>query len=1113
MLLGEKRVLRLQRIVGRMSAGLGIGGAHIAVAVLGVYLGINPAMAQSSGPSWVYDIGPGTWGAISRNTLSDVDPEDDPSANPNYPSSAPWHGSTGQRSVIIDWNGGAYAQNFGSFGSLLLTGGGHAAYQGNEVYAFDLDTRLWTRVNDPYTGSYSNSSNGAYSDGSPLTVHTMDALSYHPATKSIVRLKGTTDSYAGNGQIVVAFMLDLETKAWRRSRVNPVEIITSGISCYDTNRDVFWFQNQASANWKFQKYDPNGSNGDGTVGTWTNYPASYINSDGAGACDPVNDVFVYTQFRSDTPDYMRGVYVRDLSNPSAPAVQISPQGTSPESGESGAHGWEWSNKRQAFIFWRRGGGVHELRLVSGSPQTGTWRWTQLTSGSNSVVPQSMALDRGVYSRFQIATLGDEEVGVVVNREDGPVYAFRIPDADNVTPSLQVSVSASPSSVTSGQTSTLTWSVPGATSCAASGGWSGTKSGSGSQVVGPLSASATFTLDCSNGSGSTGRGSASITVGSAPQPNRAPTISGSPAATVVAGDYYRFAPTSGDADDDNLTFSIVNKPSWASFSTSTGELDGTPGNGDVGTTSNVRITVSDGAVQTSLSAFSVTVVAAATGGGTISWLPPLLNADGSALTDLAGYKIHYGSSSRNYDTTILINYGGVTNYLVENLVPGTYYFAVTSFDAAGNESVYSAEVVGVIGTAVTEPPVTQPPVTQPPVTQPPTTESPSTGEAAVAGTEESLGSGGAAAGLAEILWLLMIALARGIVGRRSHGPAQGKRAQFRSPREGFRMPTRFSILQSTGILVAVSLAATGWAGAADFQTRCAGAGVVKCVGFDSSSDIPHNSVLRPASDGAFRGTIDASIRASGNGSLRFEVPSNSDANASGSYLDSLGGSFGQNSKFYVQFRQRFSDAMVNTNFAPGSGWKQVIFHAYNKSCGSVELTTQNIYLRGFPQMYTDCGGRSLQTNLGNGDALLQQGDYDCHYQSQNGSDCGWYVADEWITFYYEIEIGNWYQPNSNIRAYMAYEGQPLKQFIDIRNFALSYNNSSSDSYQQIQLTTYHTNKDSSQSHPTAYVWYDELIVSTQPIAPADGSIPPQAPPPPQADTTAPAAPTSVEFLAD
>jgi len=60
------------------------------------------------------------------------------------------------------------------------------------------------------------------------------------------------------------------------------------------------------------------------------------------------------------------------------------------------------------------------------------------------------------------------------------------------------------------------------------------------------------------------------------------------------------------------------------------------------------------------------------------------------SDLAGYKIYYGTTSNTYDVTTDV--GKVTNYITPELSPGsTYYFAVTAYDTANNESNYSAEI--------------------------------------------------------------------------------------------------------------------------------------------------------------------------------------------------------------------------------------------------------------------------------------------------------------------------------------------------------------------------------------------------------------------------------------
>ena len=87
---------------------------------------------------------------------------------------------------------------------------------------------------------------------------------------------------------------------------------------------------------------------------------------------------------------------------------------------------------------------------------------------------------------------------------------------------------------------------------------------------------------------------------------APTISGTPAVTVAAGSNYSFTPVAGDASGNALIFGILNGPSWATFSGSTGQLSGTPQSADLGTYLDILITVSDGHVSALLPAFTIQV---------------------------------------------------------------------------------------------------------------------------------------------------------------------------------------------------------------------------------------------------------------------------------------------------------------------------------------------------------------------------------------------------------------------------------------------------------------------------------------------------------------------------
>ena len=89
-------------------------------------------------------------------------------------------------------------------------------------------------------------------------------------------------------------------------------------------------------------------------------------------------------------------------------------------------------------------------------------------------------------------------------------------------------------------------------------------------------------------------------------NDPPRISGTAPASVVEEELYGFVPTASDPNGDTLSFSISGRPSWATFTSSSGLLSGIPPAGSAGTYSNIRISVSDGTSTVSLPTFSITV---------------------------------------------------------------------------------------------------------------------------------------------------------------------------------------------------------------------------------------------------------------------------------------------------------------------------------------------------------------------------------------------------------------------------------------------------------------------------------------------------------------------------
>jgi hypothetical protein len=189
---------------------------------------------------------------------------------------------------------------------------------------------------------------------------------------------------------------------------------------------------------------------------------------------------------------------------------------------------------------------------------------------------------------------------------------------------------------------------------------------------------------SGGSGSGGGGSSSGEGGSATS-NRPPVVSGTPQKTVVADNEYDFRPSASDADGDTVSWSISRQPGWASFSSSTGWLRGTPSAADVGQYRDIVMTASDGKGSSSLEPFMITVVAAGNGSVTLGWTPPTRNTDGSVLRDLAGYEVRWGPSGGAFNQSRRVNNPGLTSYVVENLEPGEYKFVVLAINSEGIKS--------------------------------------------------------------------------------------------------------------------------------------------------------------------------------------------------------------------------------------------------------------------------------------------------------------------------------------------------------------------------------------------------------------------------------------------
>jgi hypothetical protein len=172
------------------------------------------------------------------------------------------------------------------------------------------------------------------------------------------------------------------------------------------------------------------------------------------------------------------------------------------------------------------------------------------------------------------------------------------------------------------------------------------------------------------------------------------ISGTPVTTAEVGQFYSFNPTVVAPAGSTLTYAVANKPAWAQFSASTGALSGTPSTGSVATDANIVVSVSNGAQSAALPAFNITVqpvTSSAAGTASLSWSRPTENTNGTPLTNLAGYVIHYGTSGTALTNKISVASATVTDVEIANLSPGYWQFEVAAINTADVEGEGSAIV--------------------------------------------------------------------------------------------------------------------------------------------------------------------------------------------------------------------------------------------------------------------------------------------------------------------------------------------------------------------------------------------------------------------------------------
>lgn len=157
---------------------------------------LAPAL-QAATPA---DMAANTWLEIPHSLLKSVTP--DMAVFPKI------HGNTGPASVVVAWSGAALDA---TRSRLILWGGGHGDYHGNELYAFDVPTLAWQRITDPFPDPVRDQQINA--DGTPNARHTYNGLAYIAHADRLFACGG---ALSGKGYALcdTTWTYDFTAKAW-----------------------------------------------------------------------------------------------------------------------------------------------------------------------------------------------------------------------------------------------------------------------------------------------------------------------------------------------------------------------------------------------------------------------------------------------------------------------------------------------------------------------------------------------------------------------------------------------------------------------------------------------------------------------------------------------------------------------------------------------------------------------------------------------------------------------------------------------------------------------------------------------------------------------------------
>jgi hypothetical protein len=334
---------------------------------------------------------PGEWYEIQNSPLNALNPC--PAHNCEYTA------VSGLISIMRAWSGGAYDW---VNEKLIIHGGGHTDYAGNEIYAFDLQYLQWERLINPSTNIHANEL--WFPDSTPNSSHTYDNVEYVPQINCFcVFGNGSRWSNGFSGPSVACFDMNSYTWIHKADIPSPGSAI-GGKSAYDPVSQSVW--RHGAANMGFmQYYDPQQD-------TFVNHgyqgyePTGWISYQSTGEIDPLRRLFITVGGGE--------VMAWDLTANPSPGIIMPTTGDSTMV-TAGNPGLVYDPIGKKLVAWHGGENVYVLDT--------SWHWTKiLPASSNTIIPGSSALN-GTYGRFRY--IASQNLYIAVNKYNENVYFYRL----------------------------------------------------------------------------------------------------------------------------------------------------------------------------------------------------------------------------------------------------------------------------------------------------------------------------------------------------------------------------------------------------------------------------------------------------------------------------------------------------------------------------------------------------------------------------------------------------------------------------------------------------------------------------------------------------------------